>query len=216
MSTALTVQSLQQDLDILRPDMADVLQACGVPVARIVRTVLWSVDRLPALLQCSRSSVLQAAMGASVLGLETDGVTGQAFLIPFGGRAQLVVGYKGFNTLASRGGWSIDGDVVREADTFEHERIDGTLHIRHKRKIGGDRGRIIAAYAMARHQHMPSLGTLLDVDEIEAVKAKSPGANKRDSPWNDVAVGYPAMALKTAKRRLARSIHSIVRASRKS
>ena len=41
--------------------------------------------------------------------LEVDGVTGQAFLIPFKGRAQLVIGYKGFNTLAARSGLTVTG-----------------------------------------------------------------------------------------------------------
>jgi hypothetical protein len=39
-----------------------------------------------------------------------------------------------------------------------------------------------------------------------AVKAKSPGAARSDSPWNDPAIGFPAMCQKTAKRRLARSM----------
>jgi hypothetical protein len=44
----------------------------------------------------------------------------------------------------------------------------------------------------------------LAIDELMAVKAKSPGARKKDSPWNDPSVGFPAMCEKTAKRRLAR------------
>jgi RecT family len=32
-------------------------------------------------------------MSAACLGLEVDGVTGQAYLLPFKGKAQLVIGY---------------------------------------------------------------------------------------------------------------------------
>ena len=46
----------------------------------------------------------------------------------------------------------------------------------------------------------------LSIDELLAVKAKSPGARKKDSPWNDPDVGFPAMCEKTARRRLARSM----------
>ena len=50
-------------------------------------------------------------------GLEVDGVTGQAFLVPFAGKVQLVVGYKGYNTLGARAGLTITGEVVRSGDT---------------------------------------------------------------------------------------------------
>jgi phage RecT family recombinase len=69
-----------------------------------------------------RSAILfNSAMSAAVLGLEVDGVTGQAYLIPFAGKAQLVIGYKGFNTLAARSGITITGAVVREGDEFDFE-----------------------------------------------------------------------------------------------
>jgi hypothetical protein len=52
----------------------------------------------------------------------------------------------------------------------------------------------------------PAVVEVLDIDELMAVKAKSPGAARSDSPWNDPAIGFPAMCQKTAKRRLARSM----------
>ena len=84
----------------LRPLMPHFAQVLGqtMPPERLVRTVVVSCERLPKLLECDRQSVFNAAMSAACLGLEVDGVTGQAFLIPFKGRAQLVIGYKGFNT----------------------------------------------------------------------------------------------------------------------
>ena len=52
----------------------------------------------------------------------------------------------------------------------------------------------------------PAVVEVLDIDELMAVKAKSPGAARSDSPWNDPSVGFPAMCQKTAKRRLARAM----------
>lgn len=194
---------LETQLKPLTPRFAEVLGAT-MPVERLIRTVMISVERLPRLLDCDRQSLFNAAMSAAVLGLEVDGVTGQAFLIPFKNRVQLVIGYKGYVTMAARSGVTITGAVVREGDEFEYELGDKAF-VRHKPALG-NKGRIVAAWACAVAQARPSIVTVLGIDELMAVKAKSPGAARPDSPWNDPAIGFPAMCEKTAKRRLARSL----------
>lgn len=199
------IAMIEKTLAPLAPRFADVLARSGITPERLIRTVVISVERLPALLDCTRQSIINAAMSAAVLGLEVDGVTGQAYLIPFAGQAQLVIGYKGYNTLAARSGYTINGEVVREGDDFEFALGTGGF-IRHRPKLGGD-GRIIAAWAIATSlDRPPIIGTPLSVKDINAVKDRSPGAKKSSSPWNDPIIGYPAMAAKTAKRRLARAM----------
>jgi recombination protein RecT len=195
---------LEQQLQPLAPRFADVLPK-SLPVERLMRTVMISVERLPKLLECDRQSLFNAAMSAACLGLEVDGVTGQAYLIPFKGKAQLVIGYKGMNTIAARSGITITGAVVREGDAFEYDKGEGW--ITHKPKLGGERQRrIVAAWAKAAVTGRPPIIEVLSIDELNAVKAKSPGAQRSDSPWNDPSIGFPAMCEKTAKRRLARSL----------
>ncbi len=201
MSNALV--ALESQLTPLAPRFAQVLGKT-MPVERLIRTVMISVERLPALLECDRQSIFNSAMSAACLGLEVDGVTGQAYLIPFKGKAQLVIGYKGYNTLAARSGITITGAVVREGDTFEYE-LGSSAFVRHVPALGS-KGRIIAAWACATSKARPAVVSVLDIDELMAVKAKSPGARRSDSPWNDTAIGFPAMCEKTAKRRLARSL----------
>lgn len=113
MATALAI--LENQLKPLAPRLEMVLDK-RVSSARLMQTIVLSCERLPKLLECDRQSLFNSAMSAAVLGLEVDGVTGQAYLIPFKGRAQLVVGYKGYNTLAARSGITITGAVVREGD----------------------------------------------------------------------------------------------------
>lgn len=194
---------LENQLAPLGPHLAQAL-AGTMPVERLIRTVVVSCERLPALLKADRQSLFMAAMSAACLGLEVDGVTGQAFLIPFAGRAQLVIGYKGYNTLAARGDVTITGEVVREGDEFDYE-LGTAAFVRHRPKLGNS-GRIIGAWATATHTRRTPIVSVMGIDDIMAVKAKSPGAKRGDSPWNDPAVGFPAMASKTAKRRLARSM----------
>jgi hypothetical protein len=106
MTTALTV--LENQLKPLAPRLEMVLDK-RVPVDRLMQTIMISCERLPLLFDCDRQSLFNSAMSAAVLGLEVDGVTGQAYLIPFAGKAQLVIGYKGFNMqLAARMDEAVD------------------------------------------------------------------------------------------------------------
>src|SRR6185437_5144847 len=154
-------------------------------------------------LECDRQSLFNAAMSAACLGLEVDGVTGQAYLIPFKGKAQLVIGYKGFNTLAARSGITITGNIVRQGDEFDYQ-LGSAAYVRHKPK--SSKGAITHAWACAQSMDRPAVVEVLDYDELLAVKNRSPGAKRSDSPWNDPVIGFPAMCQKTAKRRLARSM----------
>jgi recombination protein RecT len=194
---------LERQLAPLAPRFAQVLPA-NISPDRLIRTVMVSIERLPKLLECDRQSILNSAMSAAILGLEVDGVTGQAYLIPFKGKAQLVVGYKGYNTLAARAGITITGAVVREGDDFDFELGDQAF-VKHKPRLG-NKGRIIGAWACALSKGRPPVVNVMGVDDIMAIKARSPGGSRSDSPWNDPAIGFPAMAEKTVKRRLARSL----------
>lgn len=201
MANELTI--IEQQLVPLAPEFDEVL-AGMMPAKRLIRTMCVSIEKTPKILDCSRQSVINSAMTAAVLGLEVDGATGQAFLIPFKDKCQLVIGYKGFNTLGARARMTITGDVVREGDEFDYDEGEGWVRFKRSLAPTADR-RIIAAWAKAAANDRPPIVTVLSIDDILAVKRKSPGARKADSPWNDESIGFPAMAAKTAKRRLARS-----------
>lgn len=187
----------------LTPHFEEVL-AGVIPVERLMRSIMISVEKTPRLLECNRQSLLNASMSAACLALEVDGITGQAFFIPFAGKAQLVIGYKGMNTLAARSGFTVQGEVVREGDVFDYELGDRG-YVRHKPLLGNS-GKIIGAWATASAHNRPSIVSVMGIDDIMKVKNKAPGGSKADSPWNDPMVGFPAMASKTVKRRLARSM----------
>lgn len=194
--------AVEKQLQLLSPQFAQVLGSIMEP-ARLVRTVMVSLDRTPTLYECNRQSLFMAAMSAACLGLEVDGVTGQAFLLPFAGKAQLITGYKGYNTLAGRGGYAIRGACVREGDGFEYDLASATIV--HRPKLGNG-GRVVGAWALAASKSLPAVASVISIDELLALKARAPGARKRESPWNDPEIGFPAMCEKTAKRRLARSM----------
>jgi phage RecT family recombinase len=201
----------EQQLRPMTPHFAEALDGSGLAPERLIRTLLVCLERTPRLLDCTRSSLLQAAMTAAVLGLEADGVTGQFHMIPFKDKAQPVIGYKGFNTLAGRSGLIINGAVVKEGDLIEYE-LGSDGFVRHRPLLGGGRQRrIIAAWATATRPGYTPIVQILDIDDLLFTKSKSPGARKGDSPWNDGGpvdggIGFAAMCEKTAKRRLARGL----------
>ena len=190
----------------LRPLTPHFEQALGntMPVARLMRTIMVSIERNPKLLIADRQTLLNAAMSAACLGLEVDGVTGQAFFVPFAGKVQLIVGYKGYNTMGARSGLTIQGEIVRDGDAFDYELGDKGF-VRHKPKLG-NKGPIIAAWATASANSRPSIVSVLGIDDLMAVMQKSPAVKGGfDTPWKEMTIGFPAMCSKTAKRRLARS-----------
>jgi recombination protein RecT len=200
--------AFENQLKPLAPVFAEVLGQT-MPVARMMRTVVVSCERNPRLLGCERQSLLNAAMTFAVLGLEVDGVTGQGFLVPFKDKrrgaevVQPIIGYLGYNTIAARAKLTITGRVVREGDGFEFD--EGRGYVEHVRKLGDEsKRRIIAAWAKASSNDRPPAVRVLSIDELMAVKAKSPRG--MEPPWADPAIGFPAMCEKTAKRRLRRDM----------
>lgn len=171
---------------------------------RLMRTVLISIERNPKLLDCSLPSIVNAATTAAVLGLECDGVTGQGYIIPYGRVATFQMGYKGMNTLAARSGYTINAKVVREGDLFEYE-LGSDAYVKHRPQSAA--GRIVAAWATATSKGRTPIVDVMFIEEIYAIKERSQGAKKPDSPWNDErGPGFAAMCEKTVRRRLFRSM----------
>lgn len=202
MSNELTV--VERTLTEMSPVLSAALppQAAGLPVERLIRTVVISCERVPRLLECNRQSLINSAVSAAVLGLEVDGVTGQAYLIPYQGNATLQIGFKGHETIAARSGFIFESGVIREGDEYEvtlgsDSRIAVTPQL-------GDRlnRRVIAAYAVAKSNTFPSVHEVMAIDEIEKARAVSK-AQRTDAPWNQ---WFDQMAIKTVKKRLAKSL----------
>ena len=117
----------------------------GADAAQLVRDAMTVVSQTPGLLSCDRTTFLGGLMTIAQLGLR-PGVLGHAWLIPFKGKAQLVIGYKGLVALAQRSGLiaSIQARTVREGDEFSYAyglspRLD---HV-----PGASRGKPVAYYA---------------------------------------------------------------------
>lgn len=214
-NTGNNIQIIERNLQPHWSRFDHLVSACDLTPRRWLETVMMALEENPRAMDMPVIQHVRFANTSATLSLEPGGAAGQMFAIPFGGKSpylQPVIGYKGFNTTAARAGISINGDVLREGDTWTPEIVAGEpFRVRPK---FGDRQRapIIGAWAQAR---LPSgaytVVRLMDLSELEAVRAKSPGARMSSSPWNDVqGPGYAAMCAKTAKRQLQRELPMIV------
>lgn len=67
-----------------------------------VASVLIAVAESQSLQRCAPDSIYISALRAATLRLSVDASNGQAYLVPFKGRATLIVGYKGLHDMAVR------------------------------------------------------------------------------------------------------------------
>jgi recombination protein RecT len=169
---------------------------------RFTRVALTSLRKTPALLDCAPASVVGSIIQAAQLGLEPDGVLGQAYLIPYKGECQLQVGYRGFINLSRRSGEikSFSPQIVREGDAFRYEY--GTeAYLRHKPAEDNDEAPITHVYAVVEYTNGGTDFEVMSKVGVEKIRATSKAPN---SPaWKE---HWGEMAKKTVMRRLAKRL----------
>ncbi len=211
--SAKPVDVVRGALERLKPQFAMALPKHITP-DRLVRIAMTAVQRTPKLLECDRASFYGAIMSCAQLGLEPDGVLGQAYLIPYRGKVQLVPGYRGLLTLARNSGEIsyIAAHEVRENDRFDFDFASGEPPV-HKFSLKEERGEVIAFYAIARFRDGSFYWDMMTVAEVNDIRdgsdgyrgavatAKKYNKDKPDSPWVEY---YVEMGKKTTLRRLSK------------
>jgi recombination protein RecT len=180
-------------------------------VDRVIRVALTSVNQNPLLLECTQKSLIGAIVQSAQLGLEVDGILGQASLVPFWNskkgcrEVQLIPGYKGLISLARRSGLveAIYAQVVYEKEKFElvYGMDRKLIHVPLPPKERGAEKK--GVYAVACLKDGTKHWEFLWADEAEEVKQFALKSNKRPgmSPWN---THEDDMWRKTAIRRLSK------------
>lgn len=195
------MKSLRSLLESRKAEIAAALPRHLTP-DRMLRVLLTAATKTPTLLNCEPASFYAAALTASQLGLEPDGVLGHAYLIPFGKQVQFIPGYKGLIHLARRSKEisTIQAHVVHDGDRFEYEfgLSPKLVHVPlPTAKSGPDA--VTFAYAVARLKDGGVQWDVLSRKEIDAVRSRSRAA--QSGPW---VTDYEEMAKKTALRRLCK------------
>lgn len=183
-----------------------------VSADRMLKIALGALRTTPKLMQARTDTLLGAIIQCAQLGLEPNTPLGHAYLIPFENRAkgitevQIVFGCKGLIDLARRSGQivSIAAHEVRDADHFEYEYglEEKLVH----RPAMGERGGVIAFYAVAKLVGGGHAFEVMSLAEVETIRDASQGwktavrfKKEAASPWG---AHFVEMGRKTALRRL--------------
>lgn len=135
-------------LDKLKPQLALALPK-HMSADRMTRIALTCMSTNQELLRCSPQSIAGAVVTAAQLGLEL-GVNGQAYMIPYKGKATFVPGWKGLVDLVARSGratvWT---GAVYEGDDFDYQLGD-TPFCRHRPQGEDSVDKLTHVYAIGR------------------------------------------------------------------
>ena len=190
-----------------------------VSADRMLKIALGAMRTTPKLMNCTVESLMGAIVQCSQLGLEPNTPLGHAYLIPFDKKAkvrdkwevvstevQIVFGYKGLIDLSRRSGQivSISAHEVCANDDFQYEYgLDEKLV--HKPALG-DRGDVIAFYAVAKLVGGGHAFEVMSQKQITDIRDASEGwksavrmKKEGDSVWGK---HFIQMGRKTALRRL--------------
>lgn len=201
----MTLKDLKTDLDKYASQSWGGALPSHVDPMYFSRVAYTYVAQNPRLLQCDKQSLYSSFMTLAQLGLAPEGVLGQAYIVPFKGKAQPIVGYKGLITLARNSGEisTISARTVYENDKFAYEYglEEKLVHV----PADGMRGAMKYVYAIAKYRDGGHNFVVLSKADVDKIRDQSEGwkAYKskkiQDNPW---ATSYEAMAEKTAIRKL--------------
>lgn len=178
---------------------------------RMLNIALGAVRKNPRLLDCELKSIFQQTMIAAALGLELNTPLGHAYLVPFRDNrnkrwdCELIPGYRGFVELMGRAGVTVESQLVFENDEYEMQR--GLNPVLVHKPVRGDRGKLVAAYAIARSKDLDPVWEWMWVEDINKVRDRVlnrlPADRRKNHTWT---TEYEGMARKTPIRHLAKFV----------
>lgn len=193
----ITIAAVNRDLEKMLPQFAAALPA-HIPPERFKRVAQTAINQNPDLVNADRQALWASCMRAAQDGLLPDGREGA--LVMFKGKPAWMPMVGGIIKKMRNSGElaSISAHPVYEKDEFlyafgDDERID------HRPYLGGDAGKMIAVYAIAKLKDGTVQREVMTSAEVDKVKATSPSGN--NGPWGK---WYEEMARKTVVRRLSK------------
>ena len=172
---------------------------------KFLSSVISSVQRTPELLNCDGESLINSFMIMAELELMPSGVSGEAYVLPYKGKAQFQLGYQGLVTLFYRAGIkSITAEIVYEKDDFKY--INGTI-LHNPDIFSDDRGKAIGAYVIVVTQQGGIISKVMKASDIMNMGKKfSKSFNTSFTPWKVVNDPELWMWKKTVLKQVAKLV----------
>lgn len=144
------------------------------------------VRRIPKLMQCNRISLLSAFAQIAQFRFMPSGVSGEAYIIPYGLEAKFQLGYQGIVTLLYRTNkikW-IGAKIIYKNDLFEYEEGMNPKLIHKPAMFGQEKGEAIGVYTVVRFSTGETTFNVMDKDGVMGIKNLSKAKGSKESPWN--------------------------------
>ena len=112
--------------DSIKQKFTDIM---GQKANGFIASLLSTVNNNKLLQSADQNSIYTAALMAASLDLPINPNLGLAYIVPYGGKAQFQLGYRGFKQLAQRTGQflAINDTDVREGEIIKHDRLSGSI-----------------------------------------------------------------------------------------
>jgi len=153
------------------------------------------------LANCDPNSVLASAMVAATLNLPVNQTLGLAYIVPYAGKAQFQIGYKGLVQLAIRSGQykHLNTFAVYEGQIIKTSKKTGQVEFNDDVEDSGDPiGYGAFLETVNGYQHTVYWKTSEIIDHAERF-SQAYRAKKKDSPW---LTDFDSMAKKTVLKSL--------------
>lgn len=152
---------------------------------KFLSSMFSSIERTPELMRCEMPTVINSFMTMAQLGLMPSNVSGEAYVLPYKGKAQFQLGYQGLVTLFYRaGGTNIRAEIVRKNDKFTLKNgvIDHEIDVM---KSNAERGEPVAAYAIAVVNGTEISKAMNSKDILEIGRNFSKSFGSDFTPWKE-------------------------------
>jgi recombination protein RecT len=151
---------------------------------KVLQVYVNLISASPVLQDCTAESLLRVIIFGSQAGLSFDPAFRQAYVVPFGKVATLIVGYKGLELHVLNTGYASSIDAVRVFEKDEFEVIEGSApQIIHKPNYSApDRGKVLGVYARAFGQD-DKVRRFRFVPIGEITRRRMAGAGKNSPAW---------------------------------
>lgn len=177
---------------------------------KFLSSVMVDVQKNPKLLECEPTTLINSYMTMAQLGLMPSGISGESYVLPYNNKsgmvAQFQIGYQGLITLFYRaGGQGLRTEIVRENDKFSY--VNGVAH--HEidfLKSNGERGRAVAAMAIATVNGHELVKVMNAKDILDMGRQFSKSFSSQFTPWNEENDPELWMWKKTVLKQLAKML----------
>lgn len=155
-------------------------------VMRFKTAVVDYVRKTPKLLECEMISLMSAFSQVAQFKFLPSGVSGEAYIIPYGKEAKFQLGYQGIITLLHRTGKisGITSNIIYKNDEFDYEEGLNARLVHKPAMFGKAKGEPIGVYTIVEMRDGSKTFKVMDEAQIKEIKNLSKAKNAESSPWN--------------------------------